>query len=224
MRIRDASALSAFARNTAQSASEFAGVVRNLIMDVRDSYRPELHYMRGPGPKWAARHRPRPDSILKVYRPPGSTSRCRCICAVAMRLIASDSRPRLWNPFDPSTVEKGQHANHRRRPDVPYAGQHSAAGLPRGNRREGRDADASLHTFAGRACRLEVAFDLLWRAMGDRRISASLVTTSSRGRPDASPRDTRSTRVTRLPPGPASRCWHVPQTTPNVHAETGAKG
>ena len=60
MRIRDASALSAFARNTAQSASEFAGVVRNLIMDVRDSYRPELHYMRGPGPKWAARHRPRP--------------------------------------------------------------------------------------------------------------------------------------------------------------------
>jgi hypothetical protein len=60
MRIRDASALSAFARNTAQSASDFAGVVRNLIMDVRDSYRPELHYMRGPGPKWAARHRPRP--------------------------------------------------------------------------------------------------------------------------------------------------------------------
>ena len=25
---------------------------RNLIRDLFDSYRPELHYMRGPGPKW----------------------------------------------------------------------------------------------------------------------------------------------------------------------------
>jgi len=33
-------------------------------MDVRDSYRPELHYMRGPGPKWRAKHQswPRFDS------------------------------------------------------------------------------------------------------------------------------------------------------------------
>ena len=27
-----------------------------LIVSVRDPYRPELHYMRGPGPKWHARH------------------------------------------------------------------------------------------------------------------------------------------------------------------------
>jgi hypothetical protein len=25
-----------------------------------DSYRPELHYMRGPGPKWHAKHDPAP--------------------------------------------------------------------------------------------------------------------------------------------------------------------
>jgi hypothetical protein len=25
---------------------------------VRDTYRPELHYMRGPGPKWRAKHQP----------------------------------------------------------------------------------------------------------------------------------------------------------------------
>ena len=56
MRIVDATALSSFARKTAESASGFASVVRNLIMDVRDSYRPELHYMRGPGPKWRAKH------------------------------------------------------------------------------------------------------------------------------------------------------------------------
>ena len=59
MRIIHATALSDFARKTAESASDFAGVVHNLIMDVRDSYRPELHYMRGPGPKWRAKHQPR---------------------------------------------------------------------------------------------------------------------------------------------------------------------
>jgi hypothetical protein len=58
MRIMDATALSGFARKTAQSASDFASVISNLIMDVRDSYRPGLHYMRGPGPKWRAKHQP----------------------------------------------------------------------------------------------------------------------------------------------------------------------
>jgi hypothetical protein len=31
------------------------GVVRRLITP---RYRPELHYMRGPGPKWIERHGP----------------------------------------------------------------------------------------------------------------------------------------------------------------------
>ena len=40
------------------------GLVANLADMVRtltaafDPYRPELHYMRGPGPKWRAKHRP----------------------------------------------------------------------------------------------------------------------------------------------------------------------
>ena len=63
MRIIDATALSDFARKTAKSASDFASVVHNLMMDVRDSYRPGLHYMRGPGPKWRAKHQP----WLKFY-------------------------------------------------------------------------------------------------------------------------------------------------------------
>ncbi len=29
---------------------------RSLKEDIFDSYRPELHYMRGPGPKWHAKH------------------------------------------------------------------------------------------------------------------------------------------------------------------------
>ena len=71
MRITDATALSGFARKTAEQASGLAGVVYNLIMDVRDSYRPELHYMRGPGPKWRARHQPRPGFDPEAIPPSG---------------------------------------------------------------------------------------------------------------------------------------------------------
>ena len=56
MRIMDANTLSGFARKTTESTSDVASVVRNLILDLRDCYRPEVHYMRGPGPKWRAKH------------------------------------------------------------------------------------------------------------------------------------------------------------------------
>jgi hypothetical protein len=52
------STMAGFARKTAETVFDFASVVYNLVMDVRDSYRPELHYMRGPGPKWRAKHQP----------------------------------------------------------------------------------------------------------------------------------------------------------------------
>ena len=58
MRTIAANTLSHFARKSAESVSDFASVVRNLILDVRDSYHPEVHYMRGPGPKWRAKHQP----------------------------------------------------------------------------------------------------------------------------------------------------------------------
>jgi hypothetical protein len=65
------SALSGFARKTAETVSEFAGIVYNLVMDVRDSYRPELHYMRGPGPKWHAKHQPWPRVDSEAVLPAG---------------------------------------------------------------------------------------------------------------------------------------------------------
>jgi hypothetical protein len=37
-------------------ASELADLVCNLVQALFDTYRPELHYMRGPGPKWRAKH------------------------------------------------------------------------------------------------------------------------------------------------------------------------
>jgi len=30
--------------------------LRGLLRDIFDPYRPELHYMRGPGPAWRAKH------------------------------------------------------------------------------------------------------------------------------------------------------------------------
>jgi len=33
-----------------------------LFEMVRDPYRPELHYMRGPGPKWRAKHDGQPSA------------------------------------------------------------------------------------------------------------------------------------------------------------------
>jgi hypothetical protein len=35
----------------------------HLVEAASDTYRPELHYMRGPGPKWYAKHR-RDQSLL----------------------------------------------------------------------------------------------------------------------------------------------------------------
>ena len=33
-------------------------VGKDLMRALTDSYRPELHYMRGPGPKWRAKNQP----------------------------------------------------------------------------------------------------------------------------------------------------------------------
>jgi len=33
-----------------------ADLWRELVRGLFDPYRPELHYMRGPGPKWRAKH------------------------------------------------------------------------------------------------------------------------------------------------------------------------
>ena len=73
MRIMGANTLAGFARKTAESTSDFASLVHDLIRDVRDSYRPEPHYMRGPGPKWRAKHQswPRFDSeaVPPIWQP-----------------------------------------------------------------------------------------------------------------------------------------------------------
>jgi hypothetical protein len=39
-------------------AADLTDLLRTLVKAVFDPYRPELHYMRGPGPKWHAKHGP----------------------------------------------------------------------------------------------------------------------------------------------------------------------
>lgn len=33
-----------------------AGALRQVVSGLFDPYRPELHYMRGPGPRWREKH------------------------------------------------------------------------------------------------------------------------------------------------------------------------
>jgi hypothetical protein len=45
--------------NPKQEEDVMSGIVRlarSLLRDLTDPYRPERHYMRGPGPKWRAKH------------------------------------------------------------------------------------------------------------------------------------------------------------------------
>jgi hypothetical protein len=43
-------------RTAAGFRGDFADLFRSLATAFLDTYRPELHYMRGPGPKWQAKH------------------------------------------------------------------------------------------------------------------------------------------------------------------------
>src|SRR5262249_60650268 len=46
-------------------------LIRKMLMAVFVSYRPELHYMRGPGPKWREKETPGEGGVLKKRpRPP----------------------------------------------------------------------------------------------------------------------------------------------------------
>ena len=46
----------AFADRPGLLATRFAATALGLWRSLSDPYRPELHYMRGPGPKWHAKH------------------------------------------------------------------------------------------------------------------------------------------------------------------------
>ena len=45
-------------RRTPAARRTMLGLVGAMVRELFDPYRPELHYMRGPGPKWRAKHQP----------------------------------------------------------------------------------------------------------------------------------------------------------------------
>jgi hypothetical protein len=49
---------SAARRKPVSLLADLGTLGRDLIKGVLDPYRPERHYMRGPGPKWHAKHSP----------------------------------------------------------------------------------------------------------------------------------------------------------------------
>jgi hypothetical protein len=68
-------------------SSEIARFWRELTREFDDSYRPELHYMRGPGPKWREKHR----AGLRLVPPGGQPTGLQ----VAARVLPGRSdRPR----------------------------------------------------------------------------------------------------------------------------------
>jgi hypothetical protein len=53
-------------RNAQGPAASLADLVHGLAQALLDPYRPELHYMRGPGPKWHAKHDPAPPPMHRA--------------------------------------------------------------------------------------------------------------------------------------------------------------
>ena len=54
------------ARQAPGLAADIADLSRNLAKALLDPYRPELHYMRGPGPRWHAKHHPATRVLVPV--------------------------------------------------------------------------------------------------------------------------------------------------------------
>jgi hypothetical protein len=69
------------ARGRASSfAADLVGLFHDLFKATFDRYQPELHYMRGPGPKWRAKHapvpaEPHPNFLLALIRLPACARR-----------------------------------------------------------------------------------------------------------------------------------------------------
>jgi hypothetical protein len=55
---RKARTETSFAGRQPSPADSTVALLRQVVRDLFDPYRPELHYMRGPGPKWHAKHAP----------------------------------------------------------------------------------------------------------------------------------------------------------------------
>lgn len=56
--------MSNFNRSCSRMSFAILSLWRSLKQSMLDDYRPELHYMRGPGPKWRAKHQSRAEPAV----------------------------------------------------------------------------------------------------------------------------------------------------------------
>jgi hypothetical protein len=61
--VHSLSATTALAASPPVSTDTVLLQLRSLLHDIFDPYRPELHYMRGPGPAWRAKHEGQPPAL-----------------------------------------------------------------------------------------------------------------------------------------------------------------
>jgi hypothetical protein len=81
------------ARKNPGLVADIAQLVRNLASALFDSYRPELHYMRGPGPKWHAKH-DLSCTAKAVAAPVRISARAADALAVPVLIRTGEGRPR----------------------------------------------------------------------------------------------------------------------------------
>jgi len=82
------------ARKNSALVADVVELFRNLAKVLFDSYRPELHYMRGPGPKWRAKH-DLPRAGKTVAAPVLMSARAGDGLAVAVLIRAGERPARL---------------------------------------------------------------------------------------------------------------------------------
>jgi hypothetical protein len=80
-------------RKNPRLVADIAELFRNLANALFDSYRPELHYMRGPGPKWHAKH-DRSRAAKAVAAPVLISARAADALAVPVLIRWGKGRPR----------------------------------------------------------------------------------------------------------------------------------
>src|SRR5262249_7050609 len=84
-------------------AAEIGALFYDVLKVLFDPYRPELHYMRGPGPRWRAKHASSPPSDSAVAHTPLPT-RAPIPIAVPVLIRGSWSGPAGLRPQRPAPL------------------------------------------------------------------------------------------------------------------------
>ena len=123
-------------RNEAWAAGDIGELLHSLARALFDPYRPELHYMRGPGPKWHAKHdRPNQPAATLAALPLTPTRPSNAVAAPVKlgsriagpaRIAAETNRMLcMLDSLPGESLEKAKHAGLSAGPKFRIARPHS---------------------------------------------------------------------------------------------------